>query len=273
MKNILVPVDFSDASFNAISYAAFLANAFNARLTLLHAYADTFFIDEKEGLKIYDSEEELERANEKLLKKEMDGIARKFTVKIESKVMKGDTVNVINKVAEKLHPDIIVMGMKGKGESNSPFGSTTTKMIDKTTIPLLVIPKKTGYQTIDTITFASDFNAEKLLSGFAILKDFNKKFNPFIEILNVQKKKDSKMAAIMTAGKMNTDVAGNNFNYSFHIIEQEDVEDGINKFLKKHPTNLLVMIARKRNFISKIFEHSHTKKMTGLAKIPLLILH
>jgi hypothetical protein len=28
MKNILVSVDFSEASFNAVSYAAFLANAF-----------------------------------------------------------------------------------------------------------------------------------------------------------------------------------------------------------------------------------------------------
>ena len=79
--------------------------------------------------------------------------------------------------------------MKGKGESNSRFGSTTTAMIDKTSTPLLVIPKNAGYQTIDTITLATDFKDEKLLSHFSLLEKLISKFNPFIHILNIQKKK------------------------------------------------------------------------------------
>ncbi len=272
MKNILVPIDFSDASFNAVSYAAFLANAFNARLTLVHAYNDTYAFDENAGAKIYDSRKELEEAYEKFLRKEIDGIIRKFTVKIEGIIMKGKPVNVIDEIAGKINSEIIVLAMKGKGESNSRFGSTTTKMIAKTSIPLLIIPKNAGYQTIDTITLASDFNDEKILSNFAILEQLIKKFDPFIEILNVQKK-DSKLTAEMLARKMRTDLMWNKYNHSFNMIEKDDIEEGINKFLKKHPTDLLVMVARKRNFINKIFKPSHTKKMTGLTKIPLLILH
>ncbi|HEY5369979.1 MAG TPA: universal stress protein [Hanamia sp.] len=272
MKKILVPIDFSDASFNAVSYAAFLANVFNARLTLVHAYTGTSVFDESAGAKVYDSLEDLEAANEKFLKKGIDGIARKFTVKIEGLVMKGNPVNVIEEVAEKINPEMIVMGMKGKGESNSRFGSSTTSMIVKTSIPLLVIPENAGYQTIDTITLASDFNDEKLLSNFAILEKLIKKFDPFIEILNVQKK-DSKLTPEMIAGKMSTDLMWGKYNHSFNIIERDDIEEGINKFLKKHPTDLLVMVARKRNFIHKILEPSHTEKMTGQTKIPLLILH
>ncbi len=77
----------------------------------------------------------------------------------------------------------------------------------------------------------------------------------------------------MIAGKTSTDLAGDKYNYFFNIIEKDDIEEGINKFLRKHPTDLLVMVARKRNFINKIFDPSHTKKMTGLTKIPLLVLH
>ncbi|HUZ57847.1 MAG TPA: universal stress protein [Hanamia sp.] len=279
MKNILVPVDFSDASFNAVSYAAFLTNAFNARLTLVHAYTDTSAYDKSAGAKVYDSQEELEAANEKFLKKEIDGIARKFTVKTEGLVMKGKPVNVIYEVAEKINPGIIVMGMKGKGESNSRFGSTTTRMIAKTSIPLLIIPKNVSYKTVDTITLASDFNDEKLPFNFLILEELIKKFNPFIEILNVRGEKDPKLTAevkllaVIVAGKMSTDLAGDKYNYSFNIIEKDNIEEGINKFIKKHPTDLLIMVARKRNFINKVFEPSHSKKMTGLTKIPLLILH
>jgi nucleotide-binding universal stress UspA family protein len=272
MKNILVAIDFSDASFNAISYAAFLANAFNTQLTLVHAFTDTSAFDEHANGKVFDSLEELEAANQQFLKKEIEGIARKFTIKINGVVVKGNPVKVINEMAEKSHSEIIIMGMKGKGESNSIFGSTTVSMIDKTSIPLLIIPKNALYQTIDSITFTSDFKEEKLLSHFAIIEKLIAKFNPFIQVLNVQKK-NSKLTPEMIAGKMNTDLTWDKYNHSFNIIEKDDVEEGIFSFLRKHPTDLLVMIARKRGFINKMFEPSHTKKMTSQTKIPLLVLH
>ena len=68
MKNILVPIDFSDALFNAVSYAAFLANVFNARLILVHAYDHEYVFNKNAGAKIYDSREESEEAYEKFLR-------------------------------------------------------------------------------------------------------------------------------------------------------------------------------------------------------------
>ena len=272
MKNILVPIDFSDASFNAVSYAAFLANAFSASLTLVHAYTGTSALDERPGAATYDSSKELESANETFLKKEIEGITRKFTVKSNSIVIKGNPVNVIKEVAGKIHPEIIVMGMKGKGESNTVFGSTTTSMIGKTSIPLLVIPKNASYQSIEAITLASDFNDEKLLSHFAVLEKLITKFDPFIQILNVRKK-DSEVKAETIAGKMGANLMWDKFNHSFNIIERNDVEEGINQFLKTHRTDLLIMVARKRNLITEIIDPSHTKKMTYQTKIPLLVFH
>ena len=272
MKNILVAIDFSDASFNAVSYGAFLANAFNTQLTLVHAYTDTSAFDESGHTKVSDSLEEVEAANEKFLDKEIEGIARKFTIKINGVVMKGNPVKVINKVAEKNHPEMIIMGMKGKGESNSILGSTTASMIGETSIPLLIIPNSALYQTIDSITLASDFKDEKLLSHFAVLEKLIAKFDPFIQVLNVQKK-DSKLTAEMIVSKMSDGLTWDKYNHSFNIIERDDVEEGIFGFLQKHPTDLLVMVARKRGFVNKMFEPSHTKKMTGQTKIPLLVLH
>ena len=272
MKNILVAIDLSDASLNAVSYAAFLANAFNARLTLVHAYTGSYTCKERQDASSYQSLQELESAKESCLKKEIEGITRKFTVKSNSIIMKGNPVNVINDVAGKIHPEIIVMGMKGKGESNNVFGSTTISMIDNTSIPLWVIPKNASYKTIDSLTFASDFNDEKLPSHFIILEKLIAKFDPFIQVLNVQKK-DSELTAEMIAGKMSTGLMWDKYNHSFNVIQRDDIEEGINKYVKTHPTDLLMMVARKRNLITKITDPSHTKKMTSQTKIPLLVLH
>jgi nucleotide-binding universal stress UspA family protein len=272
MKNILIPIDFSEASFNVVSYGAFLANAFGSSLTLVHAYTDTAAFSDTLNGKAYDSPAEFEAANEKFLKKKIEAIARKFTVKINSIVMKGNPVKVIREVAQKEVPDLIIMGMKGMGESNSILGSTTVAMIDETSIPILIIPKSALYQTLDSITLASDFRNEKLLSHFPILEKLIAKFNPFIQILNVQKE-GSMWKPEAIASKMRKDLSWDKYNHSFNIMEKDDVEEGIFGFLRKHPTDLLVMVARKRNFINTMYEPSHTKKMTGQIKIPLLVLH
>ncbi|MGN6533521.1 MAG: universal stress protein [Ginsengibacter sp.] len=271
MKNILVPVDFSDASFNAVNYAAFLANAFKVPLTLVHAYKTVSAFDEVPRTKA-PLPKDAESEDEKFLKEEMKGIVKRFTVKIDSIVKKGNAVNIIREVAEKQHPDLIVMGMKGKGESNSRFGSTTTAMINETSVPLLIIPKKATYETIECITVASDFRHEKLLSHFPILQKIMERFVPFIQVLNVQKK-NSRLTPKFIADKMSLDLMWERYNHSFDIIEGDDIEEGIDKFLKSHPTDLLVMIARKRNFITKITQPSHSAKMTYQTAIPLLVLH
>lgn len=272
MKNILVAIDFSDASFNAISYAAFLANAFTIPITLVHAYSDVSAFDEIQEDKLSSSTKLTSLENEKFLKNEMEGIVKRYTVKIESIVKKGNPVKVITEIAEKKHSDFIVMGMKGKGESNSKYGSTTTALINETSLPLWIIPKKASYQTIDTITLASDFSHEKLLTNFSVLEKLIDRFDPFIQVLNVQKK-NSKLTAEFIANKMSTDLMWDKHNHSFNIIERDDIEEGIDRFLKNHPTDLLIMIAKKRNFITKIIQPSHTKKMTYQTKIPLLVLH
>lgn len=272
MKNILVPIDFSAASFNALSYAAFIANIFNARLTLVHAYTSTSAYEESPDAKVHNSMDELESATENFLKREIDGIARKFTVKIKGIVQKGKPVNVINEVAEAVKPDLIVLGMKGKGESNSWLGSTTTAMIDKTSLPLLVIPKDASYQNIETMTLASDFEDGKLLIDFPLLEILIAKFDPFVQILNVQRN-DSRLTTEMIATRMSAGLTWDKYNHAFNVIVEDDIDEGINKFLKKNKSDLLIMVARKRNFIAEIMDPSQTKKMAHQTKIPLLIFH
>ncbi len=277
MKNILVPIDFSEASVNAVTYAAFLANAFGTSVILVHAYSDhassgiSHFHDNAGNI-TYQSIEQLKVANEKFLRKEMMGIARKFTVKTQGIVMKGSPVKIIRQVAEKNGSELIVMGMKGKGESNSIFGSTTISMIDKTTVPILVIPETALYQTIETISIASDLKDENLLNHISLPEDFIKKFNPFIQIVNISST-DSDYMGKSVEGNPNAEFLWEKCNHSFNIIEEKDIETGINKFLKKHKSELLVMITQKHRFIEKIFGLSHTKAMTRQTKIPLLVLH
>ncbi len=272
MNNIIAAVDFSEASFNSVSYAAYLANVFNSTLIVVHAYTNTDAIDDVPLMEVFESTQDLEKANHQYLETQMNGLVRKYTVKIKGIVAKGKPEAVIMKVARAEKASLIVMGMKGKGKSNSIFGSTTISMIGKTDLPIIVVPEKAAYKPLQNIIVAIDFKDNKPVSRFKVLNELIKKYDPFLHILNVQKKK-SELSPELIASKMRSGLIWDKYNHSFNIIENDDVEEGIHEFLKKHPSDLLAMVAKKHKLLERVFSRSHTRTMTRQTKIPLLVMH
>lgn len=272
MKNIVAAIDFSDASFNAVSYAAYLANAFNSTLIVVHAYTGTEAIDDIPITDIYESASDMDVANKKYLQEQMNALVKKYTVKIKGIIRKGKAISIVKKVAKEEDASVIIMGMKGRGKSNSIFGSTTIGMIGKTELPIIVVPENAEYQPLQNVAIAIDFADKVPVSKYSVLNDLIKKFDPFLQILNVQKK-DSDLSAEMIAGKMRSGLIWNKYNHNFNIIQEEDIEKGINNFLKKNPADMLAMVAKKHRLLERVFKKSYTRAMSRQTKIPLLVMH
>jgi len=86
-------------------------------------------------------------------------LSKNHLAKMQGYVDEGSPSVVILEMANEDKPDIIILGMKRKGKNNSVFGSTVTAVVLKSSIPVLIIPENALYQSIDTITFATDFDA------------------------------------------------------------------------------------------------------------------
>ena len=271
MKNILVPIDFSEASHNAAKYAVSVARPFDARVTLINVIPPAVIIDDSVLAFVMTTQAEIVKTHKELMKKEMEVLSEKDWIKIKGLVEEGSPDDTIQEIAKSMGADIIVMGMKGKGQSNSVFGSTTTTVIRKSVLPVFVIPKKAEYKPIDSITFASDFDAEIEIDRYTLLLELSEKFNSQIYILNVQKK-DSSLNQYKVIGKMKTSLAFSKLNHQFHTINERNVEEGINKFIVKNPTNILAMVAHRHNLFERMFGTIHTYAMSYQTKIPLLVL-
>jgi nucleotide-binding universal stress UspA family protein len=270
MKNILVPIDFSEASHNAAEYAVSLAKPFDAKVTLVNVIPLAVVIDDSVLAFVMTTQAEIVESHNELMNKEIESLSGKDWVKIRGLVEEGSPGDVIQEIAKSEGADIIVMGMKGKGQSNSVFGSTTTTAIRKSTLPVFVIPQKAEYNPIANITFASDF-AEIEMDRYTLLLDLSEKFNSQLYILNVQKS-NSSMSPAEAIGKMKAGVAFSNLNHQFHTINENNVEEGINKFIEKNPTDILAMVAHRHNVFERMFGKVHTKEMSYQTKIPLLVL-
>ena len=138
-------------------------------------------------------------------------------------------------------------------------------------MPVFVITEKAEFKPIDTVTFASDFDEEIGLDRYSLLVDLSEKFESRIYVLNVQKNNYA-MSASEVLGKMNTNEAFSNLNHQFHTINGNNVEDGINKFIQKNPSDILAMVAHRHNLLERMFGKVHTKEMSYQTKIPLLVL-
>ncbi|HET7116780.1 MAG TPA: universal stress protein [Hanamia sp.] len=271
MKNILVPIDFSAASHNAAKYAVSLAGIFKSKVTFLNVVPKTLIIDEKTAQTSISMHQEMIAGNKDALAKEIKNLSKNHKAKVHGYVNEGSPSNVILEMVNESKPDFIIMGMKGKGKSNSVFGSTVTAVVRKSSIPVLIIPENANYQSIDTITFATDFNAGTESDRYSLLMRIAKKYNSFIQILNVQKK-ETQINEKEFIGKMATHRTFKILKHSFHTIEDTSVIEGINKFIEEKPCEMLVMMAHKHSFFERMLGKVYTKKMSYETRIPLLIL-
>jgi nucleotide-binding universal stress UspA family protein len=142
LKRILVPIDFSKHSDNALTYAAAFAEKFGAELYLLHVMQDlSMFIPDPAAATppILPPGEQLAEA----VRGALDRIVRdhrleRFTVR--PAVREGTPFYEITQHARENAIDLIVMGTHGRsGLVHVLMGSVTEKVVRKAPCPVLTV--------------------------------------------------------------------------------------------------------------------------------------
>ena len=151
MKIILAPVDFSEVSVNAVSFAAELSKRSSARLVIVNILPN--------GQDESDSKIKL-KSLESDLKESFDA-----SLNCESFLAHGNLVTTLEKIIAVQQPDLIVMGTKGaSGLKKILIGSNTVKVISKTRVPVLAIPEVARFENFpnkgkNRIVFATDLDS------------------------------------------------------------------------------------------------------------------
>jgi nucleotide-binding universal stress UspA family protein len=140
--DILVPVDFSPTSINAVRAAAGIA-APDGDLTLLHVIDERFVHDAvAAGLGI--SEEITGRLRERAEIDFQSQLAELDTgeVNVERMIVVGTPFVEILKIARDLDLPMIVMGVRGRSTPPEEvlFGSTAEKVLRGARVPVLCVP-------------------------------------------------------------------------------------------------------------------------------------
>ncbi len=259
MNTVLVPVDFSETSFNAARYAVkLLTNHPEVEIILYH----TFDKADAEENRV----EGLEKLKEELLQNR--------TANISVLAEQGSFLPELEKLARHREADLIVMGITGKSSLAQVFmGSNALKMAESKFCPVMIIPSNAVYGEIKNVLLATDLKNVVSTTPSVPIKKVLETFQAKLHIVNVNSEHYIALSENYAAEQENLRCMFEEFDPEFYFLRLYDVEDAINQFAEDKNIDLIITINKEHSRVHKFFITSHTKKLAYQSTIPVLVTH
>jgi len=146
-RTLLMPVDFAKGSVATAEYALALARQYGARLLALHVFEPP--LEAYRGSAAWLNPVDLEGMFERMMAERQRRLEALIPAEVRSwcevevQVLRGNAFEILRRVAEQKHADLIVMGAHGYGKGAIGWlGSTTHKMIRSAPCPVMAVRKK-----------------------------------------------------------------------------------------------------------------------------------
>lgn len=275
MKKIYVATDFSEASENAVNYAAGMANFFKARLHIMNVYESPLFYSAEMPFSALEAAETLAKSEaENKIEQLITKIKSTFPeINITYVIQRGVSADTITQEADANEADLLVTGATGAGlVERTLIGSTTTSIINKSKCMVLIVPEKAIFKEINTLVYATDLNDKNLQTANTLLP-FATEMNAELVFLFVDNKihTDSEKISIEMSEKIKMHVKYP--KTSGYICTDPDVMNGISLFIHKMKADMVAMVTHHRSFPRMLWDKSLTTKFSYHPAIPLLVMH
>lgn len=277
MKQILIPTDFSDNSWNAIEYTlAFFENT-AVHIHLLHIHLSGSVEDDRHlyinGLSLM--EDQIGGKREQLLewKERLETLFTNPLHQFDATVKHSFFIDGIKKAISEKNIDLIVMGTKGaSGLKEATIGSYTGAVITRVQCPILVIPENAVFQNPQNIAFPTDFNLPYKNRIIATLLDIASIHDSSLKVLRVANE-DYALNNQQEENRRFLIDALENTSYSLHWIKSPGLEEGLQTFIDLMEIQIIAMVAKNLNFFQRLLFKPTVAKISYHTEIPFLVLH
>ena len=270
MKRILVPIDFSKYSEEALKVAAQIARKNKSEIILLHLLelphqgGDTMSTGSSIPEIMFYKNAAIGNLEELMDADYLKGIYVSEATKFE-KVTEG-----ILEVSKTNQVDLIVMGSHGtSGFEELLIGSNTEKVVRSSDIPVLVVKRNAGDFRAKNLVFASDFSKE-IRKPFQKMLEFAKIFDSNLYLVMICT--PSSFRTTQVAEKIMHDFVADfdMENYSTHVYNDANIEKGIFNFANSVEADLIAIGTHGRTGLSHFFNGSIGEDVANHSKRPII---
>ena len=277
MKRLLVPIDFSPNSKKAFRYAVDIASKSGGTVILYHLFRP---LKPSEAGVPFDTREHnmhLEEINLKRLQRLKKKVLAdsKTEVSVSTVVGRIPVVKKILEFAEQNQIDLIVMGTKGAtGLKKITIGSNAVKVIERSAIPVLLIPERFVWKKPEKILFTTTI-CKSDNEAFPVLLSLAGLYDAELTIVNLRdphqlhgykEREEFEMYAYSVQRTFE------DAKIKFRQLDTFSVAKTIENLYEEIPYDMLIMLRTKKSLLQKIFTASFTKSMAFIAERPLLII-
>lgn len=279
MKKILVPFDFSEEAYNALDFAAELADMKNSEITLLniveHSYEYMNFPkigdlqQSSEGnMNQLFAHKMMEKAKEDI--KEIMNEHQYNHLNIRGYVESRMSLDAIISFIEENEFDLVIMGTKGaSGLRELWMGSHTQRVVRNSKVPVLTINENHKNHKFDNIVYATDFN-EPHPPLIKVIKTIHYIYGSKLYVTYVNTPNEFRSqheideSLKQEAPKFDID------SIAFKSYNDKSIERGISNFAKDVDADLIVLPTHGRKGLSHMIQGSIAESLVNHSQIPVL---
>lgn len=261
LKNILVPINFSKCSLNALEAAVKLSNKQNDRITLFHVLDVVNTI-----IKDIDA---LREENYKKLQR----IAVGFNIDPKIEIVKGLPAEEIVKSLNTGKFSICIMGTHERhGILSELVGTESMRVMQGTNIPLIIIPGDVKLTNIDRIAFATDFQKLKNLNILNHLKQLCLACDAKLHLLNINES-DKSLTPQVASEALQLHQYLFDVDHTFAFSSDKDPIEGMMNYMRANDVDLLAVMPRNHSFFHSVFNDSVTERLALHLEVPMFSFH
>jgi nucleotide-binding universal stress UspA family protein len=272
---ILVPVDFSESSTNALTYAVEMAKLFENEITLVNAVSKGM-----KSLFINDTQKELlkEGINLRLNKYKEDILAGWPNGKVNIVIEEGKPYKVIAKIAEEQKCDTIIMGTNGANGIDQFVGSTTSRVISVANCPVIAVKMKSDKPTFNNIVLPIDLTkSSKQKVNWAIKLAL--KYNSTVHIImEVDNDEFIKHKIELNLKQVEQAMRDNNVKFITKMLDDRKYPDNLGmdtiKYADEVGADLIMIMTQAEGGLKELFVGSYAQQIVNSGqKTPVMCIN
>ncbi|MBU2995263.1 universal stress protein [Cellulophaga baltica] len=270
MKNIIVPVDFSIQSENALKVAASLAKKHNSVIYAMHMLElNQAYISSTEGFQpeqtVFLMKLAEKRFQDFIKKPYLDGITVKPVIK-HFKVF-----SEVNEVAEANNADLVIMGSHGVDGLMEVFvGSNTEKVVRNSDTPVLVVKHDMENFAPSKMVFACDLEEENI-HAYQRAKYIAAQFSIDLHLLYVNTPADNFLSTEAIKGKIEKfSTAVGPELLDVKVYNDYNVEKGVINYAEAENIDIIGIPTHGRKGLSHFFMGSIGEDIANHSTIPVV---
>lgn len=281
MKNILVPVDFSDTSAAALRFGTYLAEVMDLNLRIVHVYDANFsFAQAVSTGALLAEKERLERKLSLFTQQNAYPILATFQGNLDTlpalltEVFEGFPVQVIRKLSELEETELVVMGGIGAGERNHApgiFGGVARGMGLHGGCPVILLPPNYGYPKVDRLAVAFG-DLEDIRQLEHITNRLIRVLRPEVRFVHVTRSKGNREKY---SGEVIKQALGSGFptnSFLYDALPPGTVARRLLDYTRREKIGLLVLGHQGQGVWDSLFSISRAKPVIRRCEVPLLVI-